>query len=103
MEYRLNKIDMDIRKDINDETKEGKIHSKKGITVSKENNDKKQNRQEKHKGKYKEKFDLAKYNNPNMKITIEAVKTESLEIQAVKDEQNSSKSESRGLFIDIRK
>lgn len=103
MEYRLNKIDMDIRRDINDETKEGKVHSKKDIQVSKENNDQKQRKQEAYKGKNKEEFDLAKYANVNKKITIDAIKMEDVEVQAVKEEQSGSQNENRGLFIDVRK
>ena len=35
MEFRLNKIDTDLRQKINDQTREGKVHTKKGISIDK--------------------------------------------------------------------
>lgn len=101
MEFRLNKIDMDIRRDINDETREGKVHSKKGIKVDKEKSeDKRQNKQQQEKPK--EKFNLSKYVK-NSKITIDAVKVQNVEVKATKEERQNSKDDNKGLFIDARK
>lgn len=101
MEFRLNKIDMDIRQGINDETREGKVHSKKGIEINKDKSeDKRQNKQQKEKPK--EKFNLSKYAK-NSKITIDAVKIENIEVRATKEAAPSSKDDNKGLFIDARK
>lgn len=36
MEFRLNKIDLEIRDKIKEQTKEGKVHSKQNITINKQ-------------------------------------------------------------------
>lgn len=36
MEYRINKIDPELRHSINEERAEGKVHNKKGINVNKD-------------------------------------------------------------------
>ncbi len=39
MEFRLNKIDLEIRDKIKEQTKEGKVHSKQNITINKQDRD----------------------------------------------------------------
>ncbi|EPS53135.1 hypothetical protein CFSAN002368_00085 [Clostridium botulinum A1 str. CFSAN002368] len=39
MEFRLNKIDLEIRDKITEQTKEGKVHSKQNITINKQDKD----------------------------------------------------------------
>lgn len=41
MEYRINKIDTDLRNKINQERSEDKIHNKKGININKDKNEEK--------------------------------------------------------------
>lgn len=101
MEYRLNKIDLDIRQDINNETREGKVHSKKGIKVGKEKSEDRRG-QKKYQEKPKKKFILSKYVKGS-KITVDAVKIENIAIQATKEDGQHSKDNNRGLFIDARK
>lgn len=48
MEYRVNKIDPDLRKKIGDARGEGKIHTKKGITINKDKENAKENMKSKH-------------------------------------------------------
>jgi hypothetical protein len=101
MEYRLNKIDLDIRQDINNETREGKVHSKKGIKVGKDKSEDRRGKKEQQE-KLKEKFNLSKYVKSG-KITVDAVKVENIAIQATKEDGQHSKDDNRGLFIDARK
>lgn len=39
MEFRLNKIDLEVRDKIKEQTKEGKVHSKQNITINKQDRD----------------------------------------------------------------
>ncbi|MCM8710959.1 hypothetical protein M2651_07960 [Clostridium sp. SYSU_GA19001] len=80
MEYRLNKIDTDLRQKINESTKEGKVHGTKNISINK---DKKEEKKE------KKDYSLKRY-KATQKFSVEAVKTVV---------QNSSK----GSFIDVKK
>jgi hypothetical protein len=43
MEYRINKIDTDLRQKINEERSEGKVHNKKGININKDRESTKEN------------------------------------------------------------
>jgi hypothetical protein len=43
MEYRINKIDTDLRQKINEERSEDKIHNKKGININKDKENTKEN------------------------------------------------------------
>jgi hypothetical protein len=103
VEFRLNKIDTDIRQKINEKAREGKIHAKNEISVNTDGREERgQNNKQKHQ-KPKEKFNLSKYTSKNSKITIEAVKIESIEIKAEKEHKGNSKDQYRGLFLDTRK
>ncbi|WP_050606977.1 hypothetical protein [Clostridium niameyense] len=85
MEFRLNKIDTDVRQRIEDQTKEGKVHSKKGISVQK---DKKQRQ-----GKNNDFYSKVKKNlkNKKNKIKINAVKysaNNNIAIEATKENKD---------------
>jgi hypothetical protein len=43
MEFKLNKIDKDLRQRINEERSEDKIHNKKGININKDKNKEEKN------------------------------------------------------------
>jgi hypothetical protein len=103
MEYRLNKIDTDIRAEINRQTKEGKVHTKKGIKISSDKS-KDHNQSKGHQKKEeKEGFDLSKYNNKDSKtIQVKAYKGTNVEVEAEKEE-DSGEDSYRGRFIDIRR
>lgn len=90
MEFRLNKIDTDLRQKVNDITKPGVVHSKTNILINKDNN----------KEKSKEPvYKLKKYNKN--KIIIDAEKLENVEVNAFK--QNPEESNvSEGQFIDVK-
>ena len=96
MEYKLNKIDMDVRQRVNDITKEGKVHSKKNdLKISKDAN------QKNGSGKEFDKKLLEKYNK-KAKLIIKAVKADNIEIDGYLD-QEEEKITTRGMFLDTRK
>lgn len=84
MEFKLNKIDTDIRKRIEEERKENKVHSGKAINVNKdfleENKDNLNNKNQE--SRKKRKFiiiDGIKYNKSEIKVDVE--KSEEISIQ----------------------
>lgn len=91
MEYRLNKIDTDLRQKINDAAKEGKVHGTKNITINKDKSS-----EQKDKGSYK----LQKYNT-NKKLVIEAEKVQNIEVDAFIDNFNTRNIE-KGTLIDTK-
>jgi hypothetical protein len=96
VEFRLNKIDPDVRQKINEATKEGKIHSKGSfLQVSKDANQKNGNGKE----SFKEKFQ--KYDKKS-KIVIKAMKVQHIEVNGYIDDEEE-KVTTRGMFLDIRK
>ncbi|ALP89495.1 hypothetical protein HMPREF1084_02998 [Clostridium butyricum 60E.3] len=84
MEFKLNKIDTDIRKKIEEERKENKVHSGKAINVNKdflEENDNNLNNknEDSHKKKQFIIIDGIKYNKSEIKVNVE--KSEKISIQ----------------------
>lgn len=103
MEYKLNKIDTDIRNTINEQTKEGKIHSKQSVQINNEGLKGSGNRnKEKHKEKKKEAFSISKYVIGKKFVEVKAYKSESIEVD-VQKEEDKNKGSGKGLFIDIRR
>ena len=103
VEFRLNKIDTNLRQLVNDATKEGKVHSKQAITVNKDKDQEKGQEEKKKEKNSKEKFNLSKYSGIGRKIIVEAVKIENVEVEATKDEAAASENTYKGRFIDFRK
>ncbi|MFW2501346.1 hypothetical protein [Clostridium diolis] len=77
MEFKLNKIDTDIRKKMQEEIKDDKVHSGKGITIKKDMRDEKSEYSLKLKEvEYDKKYitiDGVKYNNKNIDIEVEKI------------------------------
>lgn len=77
MEFKLNKIDTDIRKKMQEETKEDKVHSGKSINIKKDIKDEKQEQLKKNNQDENDKryitIDGVKYNNKNLSIKAEKV------------------------------
>lgn len=93
MEYRLNKIDTDLRQKINDAAKEGKVHGAKGIAISKD-----KPKEQKQKGK--ETYKSQSYDK-NKKLLVDATKAENIEVEAYKEDKDI-KNASLGAFIDTK-
>lgn len=82
MEFKLNKIDTDIRRKIDAERKSDKVHSGKKINVNKDLDERHSKRNSKNKMENKKRFftvDGVKYSKNE--IQVEAEKNESLNIQ----------------------
>lgn len=92
MEYKLNKIDTDLRQRVNDAVKEGRVHSTKNIAVNK---DKKEEKKE------KKNYNFKSYSK-DKKIVVNAVKSENIEVDAFKEDVKENDS-FRGSYIDVKK
>lgn len=100
MEFRLNKIDPEVRQRVKETTSAGKVHTKTGITISKDEKDR-ENKKERN-------FDseLKKYKDKKGKklFLVEASKVEEVKIDAYKEESGApSKDEAKGSILDVRK
>lgn len=96
MEYRLNKIDPEVRQRIKETTKPGKIHAKAKISVNKDSSEKK-----KDSGRdFSSELEKQKNDKDKKKIIIEAIKVEEVEISAYK-EAELTKDEARGNILDV--
>ncbi|OCA96808.1 hypothetical protein [Clostridium beijerinckii] len=77
MEFKLNKIDTDIRKKMQEETKDDKVHSGKGISIKKDIKDEKSYHEKNLKEDENEKkfvtIDGIKYNSKNVDVQVEKV------------------------------
>lgn len=94
MEFKVNKIDTDIRKKIKEETKEDKVHSGKSINIKKDIKDEKHEQvknfdEEEHKKRYVT-IDGVKYNNKDIDINVEK-------------EEQINEGNSKGRILDITK
>lgn len=94
MEYRINKIDTDLRQRINDITKEGKVHGTKSISINKDA------QEQKKKNKEFKKY-LSQQRNKD-KLLVEAVKSENVEVEAYKEGSDAEDS-AKGVFLDTKK
>ncbi|AWI03669.1 hypothetical protein [Clostridium drakei] len=99
MEYRLNKIDPEVRQRVKDTTKPGKVHNKTGIAINKDNKD----RNKKNQGDADFGSKLEKQRNKN-KISVDAVKVDEMQVSVYKEDvENLSKDEIKGNILDTRK
>ncbi|WP_125152130.1 hypothetical protein [Clostridium rectalis] len=99
MEYKLNKIDTELRKRIEDTTKEGLIHRKKEIIIKKDGHKREKDKSEDFRNSLKR---YSKEKKDNKKFFIEALKVENVKVEAFieeKDKQNTS----TGRFLDIKR
>ncbi len=97
MEFRLNKIDLELRDKIKEQTKEGKVHSKQNITINKQD----RNNNSKDEEFYKQLKKQQK--NKNIKIkAVKYVKGENLDIEVTKEE-TERKDNIVGTILDTKK
>jgi hypothetical protein len=96
VEFKLNKIDVEIRQRVKDTTKSGVIHSKGSIAVNKDRNPKDSS------SSYEEfKDKLSKYKKDH-KITVKAFKNQQYEVEVFK-ENLEKEQRNIGHFIDTKK
>ena len=101
MEYRLNKVDVEIRDRIKKTTKSGIVHSKKEIEVDSDQNRKKKDNSNSKRDNYTEDF----LSNQSSKITVEAVKeieSSNIKIDAFNESVNDNDIKA-GMLLDTRK
>lgn len=90
MEYKLNKIDPDLRRQVNEAAKEGKVHgADHSLTVNKDR-------------KQEQKSDFQKKLESKKRIVIDAENNEQIDLEAFTDE-DISKISSKGTILDTRK
>ncbi|MBP2033814.1 hypothetical protein J2Z42_002521 [Clostridium algifaecis] len=99
MEFKLNKIDPEVRRRVKETTSAGKVHNKTGIFINKENKGRKRGNQ----GEFNSELNKYKKNDKNKKrIFVEASKAEKIEVKAFKEGENLSKDNKRGTIVDVK-
>lgn len=95
MEFKLNKIDTDIRKKMQEETKDDKVHSGKGINVNKDLKDKENQVNNKEQNTNKE-------TNERRYITIDGILYNNISIKVERIEKITNEN-SKGRILDKKK
>ncbi|AVQ44420.1 TPA: hypothetical protein ACX96Z_000782 [Clostridium sporogenes] len=99
MEFRLNKIDLEVRDKIKEQTKEGKVHSKQNITINKQEKD----NNPRDRSFYEQLKKQRKNKQKNIKVkAVKYIKGENLDIEATKEELEG-KATIVGTIIDTKK
>ncbi len=100
MEFKLNKIDVELRKTPVPEKTEKKVHRKDKIVIS-ENPLRHKNQRDKKKQQKEQGFDLEQYKGQKS-ITVGAEKSEEIKVEA-ELKKSYDKSKYKGIFLDKRK
>jgi hypothetical protein len=101
MEFKLNKIDTDLREKLKEQTRDGKVHSKDGIKIEtridsyKYREPNKEKKKDKHEESFKEIIKEQKL------VTVDGYKPDTIEVESTKEKD--SKENYRGIFIDVKK
>jgi hypothetical protein len=98
MEFKLNRIEPEVRQRVNELTSTDKIHTKTGAIIDEDSKKKKEENEENFEEELKKEKDKTK-----QKIEIEAIKISEVEVPAYKEIDNLEQDENRGHFLDIRK
>lgn len=98
MEFRLNKIDPEVRDRVKEITSPGKIHTKAEVLVNKDTKKSKEDNQAEFEDELKRQSKKKK-----KKLFVQAVKLDEVQVPAYKEADNSSEDENRGHFLDVRK
>lgn len=100
MEFKLNKIDPEVRRRIKETTSSGKVHNKTGIFMNKDYKNKKNNSQ----GDFNSELNKYKQGKNKKRILVQATKVENIEVKAFKEEgENLSKDDKMGTILDTKK
>lgn len=99
MEFRLNKVDPEVRQRVRETTSTNRIHNKREIFV---NND--QKKKGKNQGGFYSELNKYKSRESKNRVMVDATKVEEVKVNAFKDEENNlSGIETRGSIIDVKK
>lgn len=100
MEFRLNKIDPEVRQRVKETTSAGKIHTKSGVIINKDN----KNKKNKNEDSFASELEKEKKKREKKILSVEAVKVQEVEVPAYREEQGKqSQSEVAGHILDVRK
>ena len=100
MEFRLNKVDPEVRRRVEKTTSTGKVHNKSGIFINKDYKGKEKNNQ----GDFNSELTKYKQGKNKKRIFVEANKIERVEIKAFKEEKEDiSIDDERGNILDVKK
>lgn len=96
MEFKLNKIDTDLRRKLQEKTADHKVHGKAGITVEAYNEEREKFRKDKN---FKSILEEKKKTKKEKKIIIDGVMVDNLQVEGEREISENSK----GVFIDTKK
>ncbi len=100
MEFKLNKIDPEVRRRVKETTSANKVHNKRDIFVKSDSKDKEKNKQ----GSFDTELSKYKQGKSKRKIIVQATRTEEVEVKAFKEEgQVLSKDDKKGTILDVKK
>ncbi|AYD40713.1 hypothetical protein D4Z93_09290 [Clostridium fermenticellae] len=103
MDFRLDKVDRELRERIQKTTSTGKVHIKSGVVINKDAKNKKESNPQDFYGelkKYQNKDDTKK----KKIILVSAVKTDDLNVPAYKEDKDTElKTDFRGNILDVKK
>lgn len=103
MDFRLDKVDSELRQRIKETTSTGKVHTKSGTFINKDGKNKKQNNSQNF-DKELEKYNNKKSNKRKKLISVEAVKSKELNVPAYKEEnEDLVKNSLKGHILDVKK
>jgi hypothetical protein len=100
VEFRLNKVDPEVRQRVKETTSTNKIHNKREILIDKDHKDKGKNSG----GNFGLELNKYKDGKNKKKVLVKAVKVEKVEVKAFKGEgQVLSKDDKKGTILDVKK
>lgn len=97
LEFKLNKIDTELRYKVKEQTSEGKIHNNGSLYVNKEKNNKEREREKEESNKKPVK--LLKYNDKKIIVGEENI----IEVEAFLDDNKKTNEKILGRYLDSRK
>ena len=101
MEFRLNKIDPEVRQRVREATNTNKIHNKRKIFVDGSDN---KNKEKKGGGSFETELGKYKQEKNKEEIVVQATRTEEVKVDAFREEKNPAlKVDNRGSIIDVKK
>jgi hypothetical protein len=99
MEFRLNKVDPEVRRRVKETTSANRIHNKREIFINNGSKDKSKNGS----GSFSSQLGKYKQGKDKKKILVQAIKTEEVEVKAFKEDAASESGYDRGSIIDVKK
>ncbi|MEY8763056.1 MULTISPECIES: hypothetical protein [Clostridium] len=101
MEFRLNKIDPEVRQRVREATNANKVHNKRKIFVDGSDN---KNKEKKGGGSFETELGKYKQEKSKEEIVVQATRTEEVKVNAFREQEGSiSMTGSKGSIIDVKK